>query len=107
MNDTALLDYINGHFADIQVVTADDNSFIYYGPEGKVPEKTFPFATLVTNDAYDAVSNLGRPGVYRLNVGVSSATCPRRTIHRPPRTLPHWIASCPIRSTDTWDGSAF
>lgn len=74
MTDAALLQYIAETFADIQVVTADGNSFIYYAPDNEIPERTFPFATLVTKDDYDTVSNLSRPGVFRLNIGVSKAT---------------------------------
>jgi hypothetical protein len=44
-------------------------SFFFYGPEHK-----FPFATLVTNDAYDQASNLSRPSVFRLNIGISKQT---------------------------------
>lgn len=41
-------------------------------------EKHWPnFATLVTSDEYDAASNLDRPGVYRLNIGLSKATFER------------------------------
>jgi hypothetical protein len=74
MDETEVVEYITSTFEDIEILTADGNSFIYYGPEHRVPEKTFPFATLVTNDLYDQMSDLGRPGVYRLNVGVSKAT---------------------------------
>ena len=34
----------------------------------------YPFATLVSNHAHDQASDLDRPGVYRLNVGVGKAT---------------------------------
>lgn len=37
-------------------------------------ERMMPFATLVTSDAHDSVSELHRPGVFRLNIGVSKAT---------------------------------
>ena len=37
-------------------------------------EKKFPFVTLVTGDQYDKTSNLSRPGVYRLNIGVAKET---------------------------------
>ena len=37
-------------------------------------ERMMPFATLVTSDAHDSASDLSRPGVYRLNIGVSKAT---------------------------------
>jgi hypothetical protein len=35
------------------------------------------FATLVTTDEFDASSNLGRDGVFRLNIGVSPDTFDR------------------------------
>jgi hypothetical protein len=44
------------------------------------PEKHFPnFATIVTTDEHDegAPSNLARPGVFRLNIGVGRATFER------------------------------
>src|SRR5688572_1757898 len=44
------------------------------------PEKHWPnFATIVTTDEHDegAPSNLARPGVFRLNIGVSRATFER------------------------------
>jgi len=71
MTDSAVLQYIVETFADIHIATAAGNSFLYYAPDQKVPERTFPFATLVTKDDYDTVSNLSRPGVFRLNIGVS------------------------------------
>ncbi|RIX83568.1 DUF6194 family protein [Acidovorax cavernicola] len=54
-----------GHFE-----VADDNTFFFHGADNK-----FPFATLVTKDnEFDSASNLNRPGVFRLNVGVGKAT---------------------------------
>ncbi len=39
------------------------------------PEKHWPnYATLVTTDDFDDASNVSRPGVFRLNMGVSRAT---------------------------------
>jgi hypothetical protein len=37
-------------------------------------ERMMPFATLVTSNAHDTFSDLDRPGVFRLNIGVSKAT---------------------------------
>ncbi len=34
----------------------------------------FPFATLVTTDYNDSFSNLNRPSVFRLNIGISKQT---------------------------------
>ncbi|MDN3352596.1 DUF6194 family protein [Actinomadura sp. DC4] len=47
------------------------DSFFYYDPDGDSPRR-MPFATLVTKDydGFDEDSRLGRPGVFRLNVGV-------------------------------------
>jgi hypothetical protein len=74
MTETSIPQYITGTFPHIQIASANGDSFFYYGPDGKVPEKTFPFATLVTKDEYDTVSNLNRPGVFRLNIGVGKST---------------------------------
>ncbi|PIF78210.1 hypothetical protein CLU95_5393 [Variovorax sp. 54] len=54
-----------GHFE-----VADDNTFFFHGADNK-----FPFATIVTKDnAFDSASNLNRPGVFRLNIGVGKET---------------------------------
>ncbi|WP_447776117.1 DUF6194 family protein [Variovorax boronicumulans] len=54
-----------GHFE-----VADDNTFFFHGADNK-----FPFATIVTKDSeFDSASNLNRPGVFRLNVGVGKET---------------------------------
>lgn len=73
MDEASIIQYITGTFADVQVASANGDSFFMYAPEGKVPERTLPFATLVTSDAYDKVSNLDRPGVFRLNLGIGKA----------------------------------
>jgi hypothetical protein len=74
MSSASITEYITTTFPDIQIATSDDNSFYYYGPDGEIPERIFPFATLVTNDRYDQVSNLSRPDVFRLNISVSKPT---------------------------------
>ena len=69
MDEDMVTQYILSSFADIDTATADGNTFFFYDPEHK-----FPFVTLVTNDAYDQASNLSRPGVFRLNVGIGKQT---------------------------------
>jgi hypothetical protein len=46
--------------------------FVFYDPDGvTVPEKRFPFLTLVTGDRYDAASHLDRDlNTYRVNLGI-------------------------------------
>jgi hypothetical protein len=59
----------------VAVDEAYDTFFYFYDPDGTNPDnRKFPFATLVTSDAVDQMSDLNRPGVYRLNFGVSRAT---------------------------------
>lgn len=71
-NEATIIEYITGTFENVHVVDADDDSFFFYGPMGE--SNKFPFATLVTKDDYEKVSKLNRPGVFRLNVGISKAS---------------------------------
>jgi hypothetical protein len=75
MDREAISRYIADTFDGVDVVEADGNAFIFYNPPGEAPpDHRFPFATIVANDLYDQFSNLDRPGVFRLNVGVSRQT---------------------------------
>ena len=56
-------------FKGVETTDNSDNTFFFYASE-----RRFPFATLVVNDAYDTASDLERPGVFRLNIGVKRAT---------------------------------
>lgn len=61
-----LIDMLGGGHFEV----ADDNTFFFHGADNK-----FPFATIVTKDNdFDSASNLNRPGVFRLNVGVGKET---------------------------------
>src|SRR5690606_14238046 len=45
------------------------DTFFYYAPDGEVPARTQPFATIVTkNYPGDERSQLDRPGNFRLNI---------------------------------------
>ncbi len=67
MDEAAIIRYITGTFDGVNVDTAAGDSFFSCDPERK-----FPFATIVTNDSeYDSASNLDRPGIFRLSIGVS------------------------------------
>lgn len=70
MDETSIREYIARTFAGVEIVDASGGSF-FYGPDHDLK---FMFATLVTSDEYDQVSNLSRPSVFRLNVGVSKRT---------------------------------
>lgn len=67
MKEFAVIEYLKT-LPHLVQVSADGSSFFYYNPEGVIPEKTFPFATLVTTDLYDTASNLAREGVYNSSI---------------------------------------
>lgn len=70
MDALAMSRYITKTFADVETTEAFGYTFFFYRDDHKLP-----FATLATGDnEYDRVSNLDRPGVYRLNLGVSRET---------------------------------
>src|SRR3712207_2234826 len=70
MDATAIADYITGTFPGVETSEAMGYTFFFYGAE-----RMLPFATLAASDnEHDRVSNLDRPGVYRLNFGVSRET---------------------------------
>ena len=69
MDEASIREYLVTSFPDIGITDAGGDSYFFTDPE-----KKHPFATLVTSDAHDQVSDLNRPGVYRLNIGVSKQT---------------------------------
>ena len=75
MNEFEMSRYITGMFEGVDVVVDRGNSFFFYNPDSSVPpDHRFPFVTLVTSDLYDQFSNLNRPSVFRLNIGISKQT---------------------------------
>jgi hypothetical protein len=70
MNDAAITKYIVDTYPDADVISAGSGTFFSCDPEKHWPN----FATLVTSDEYDSASDLNRPGVYRLNIGLSKHT---------------------------------
>ena len=75
MYEAAVRHYIESTFAGLDIERGSDDLFYFYDPARSLPPgRRIPFATLVTGDHYEHVSNLDRPGVYRLNFGVKPAT---------------------------------
>lgn len=69
MDPVAIGRYITEPFAGVETAETAGDAFFFAGPDRRMP-----FATLVTGDRYDTASDLERPGVFRLNIGVSRAT---------------------------------
>ena len=75
MDEASITQYITDTFDGVDIVVALDASFFFYNPDREPePDRRFPFATLVTNDNHDQASNLNRPSVFRLNIGISKQT---------------------------------
>jgi hypothetical protein len=70
MDETTIAKYITDTFAGVETSNNFGYTFFFYGPDRKLP-----FATIAsTGNEYERVSNLDRPGVFRLNIGVSKPT---------------------------------
>ena len=82
MDQDAIIQYVADTFAGIEVMRPTDgpgagDTFFYYDPQHNLdPTRQFPFATIVTKDYgdFDNASQLNRPHVFRLNIGVSRDT---------------------------------
>jgi len=70
MNEAAIIQYITGSFPGTETADNFGYKFFFFGPD-----RMRPFASLATADYdYDRFSNLDRPGVFRLNIGIRKAT---------------------------------
>lgn len=70
MNKSQVANYITETFPGVETTTNFGYTFFFYRSDHMVP-----FATLIASDQeHDRISNLDRPGVFRLNIGVSRET---------------------------------
>lgn len=70
MNEREIAQYIIDSFADVETTENFGYTFFFYRDDHMLP-----FATIATIDQeFDNISDLARPGVFRLNVGVSRQT---------------------------------
>jgi hypothetical protein len=64
--------YIAQNFPGVAVISAPGGSFFFYDPTGDAAaDRRFPFVTTTIADDYDTASQLSRPGVFRLNIGLT------------------------------------
>ena len=88
MNEAQMSQCIPEMLEGVDVVVASGDSFFFYNPDSNVPpDHMFPFVTLVTSDINDQFSNLNRPSVFRLNIGVSKQTF--RSLFGEPKLPPY------------------
>lgn len=86
MNEAAITNYIATTFTGVDIVRPEerggpeiawgDTFFIYDPQRDLAPNLQLPFATIVTKDYddFDRASNLNRPAIFRLNIGLSRNT---------------------------------
>ena len=87
MTQDEVIEYVTGELEGTVVVVASEedgapevawgDTFFFYDPDRiTLPEKRFPYATIVINDypGFDEASNLKRAGVFRVNMWVSRET---------------------------------
>jgi hypothetical protein len=87
LDEAAITRYITETFDGVDVVVASQangapevawgDSFFFYDPDRTIPpDRRMPFATIVTKDYgdFDSASQLNRPGVFRLNIGIGRET---------------------------------
>ncbi len=86
MDEGAIIRYVTETFAGVDAgrpkegdepaIAVGDTFFIYDPDHNLPPNRQQPFATIVTKDYgdFDRFSNLNRPGVFRLNIGVARET---------------------------------
>src|ERR1700720_1983489 len=87
MDEASITQYITDTFDGVDGVVGSretgspeaswGDTFFFYDPDRNLgPAQSFPFATIVTKDYgdFDSASNLNRPGVFRLNIGISKET---------------------------------
>ncbi len=104
MDQETLIQYIADTFTEIEVQRPSDgpgagDTFFFYDPQRDTdPSRRLPFATIVTKDykSFDESSQLDRPGVFRLNIGVSRETFQALFGHLPTE-----------ESTESYDFAAF
>lgn len=68
-DESLVIETITSIYSNVETTEALGFTFFFYQSE-----RNFPFATLLTADTdHDTFSDLNRPGVYRLNIGISKA----------------------------------
>ena len=79
MTHAAITAHVLATYAGVYHATNEGDAFFIYDPARSLPrQKQWPFATIVTKDNdFDRASNLNRPDVFRLNIGVGRETFAR------------------------------
>jgi len=95
IDESFITSYITNTFENVESAVILGYMFFFYRDD-----QMHAFATIASNgNKYERVSKLDRPGVYRLNIGISRETF--RAMFGKVRSMsvltisPPWIRSCP------------
>ena len=87
MDEASIMHYITDTFDGVHPVDAWGDTFFFYNPGREQPDEVY-FATLKSkDDDYDRFSDLNRPSVFRLNIGITKATYHSLLAHHRPATV--------------------
>jgi hypothetical protein len=112
MDEAAVLRYIADTFPDADIYSSGNGTYLSCDAEKHWPN----FATIVRSDEFDgemdengtwvprSFSDLARPGVYRLNIGVSKATFESAVgeMKDPDHTALDQLMPHPVYATQHW-----
>ncbi|MEV7808145.1 DUF6194 family protein [Microbispora sp. NPDC088329] len=84
MTENDVIEFVTGLPGVVAFTAGEDNgapraawgdTFFYYDPDDLPSNRQMPFATIVVTDyeGFDTASDLNRPGVFRVNIGVGRA----------------------------------
>jgi hypothetical protein len=96
----ALISLIRATWPETDVATMPGAAFFSLDPEKHWPN----YATIVWTDDFDQDSNLSRPGVFRLNMGVGRATFEKLVggVNDPDHTALDRILPHPVYARQHW-----
>jgi hypothetical protein len=98
----AIVNHIRATYPETDIIEMGGAWFFSLDPEKHWPN----YATIVTDDDHDTASNLSRPGVYRLNLGLDRATFERVVAAEPEPDYTAFDRVPPTPSTVASSGSA-
>ena len=92
MEARAVIRSLTEEFDHVVAAQDEGDTFFTYDPSGRPPDGAWqPFATVVTSDRHDRVSNLDRDGAYRLNIGLTKTTYTGRFGAPPQQRDADWV----------------
>lgn len=79
------------------------DAYFYHAPDGRMPERTQPYGTIITKDyPDDASSDLDAPGRFRVNIHVGQERADALIVTDPDPTQPDVFRRHPLYGAAGW-----